>query len=365
MLVVAASGSADPSAMVSANLKRLREASAALTVVPLANVAWDGPPLEIANGVIGSLDQEFLVLLRSSPGAPPELESDRGREWLRQQTELEAPSRSGSQTRRVVAAAHWTQAQQQSAVDQSQRWVENVCNVALLLEPDLEALGLWSLRGSHNRPGVRGLVRDHSALVRLLEDDPEGRFEISSELFVASVEFPNFMPVQWYSPDPFPLKRLLADASRIKLVQDVVLGESAIYRRLRVAARWHAEAHWANDPDDAALALGVALDALIGSRSGLPGRAMAQRFAYLDGDPSNRRSLVARYNEVFGVRSAIAHGGRSSKIKEPDFVRSIASDVRWASRRLILLGLGFSVSNEDELEAAFNSLALGEIVWPS
>jgi len=66
---------------------------------------------------------------------------------------------------------------------------------------------------------------------------------------------------------------------------------------LRVAARWFAEAFWSTDHDDSALALGVAVDALIGSRSGLPGRAMRERFALLESEPEKRASRAKRYEE--------------------------------------------------------------------
>jgi hypothetical protein len=111
------------------------------------------------------------------------------------------------------------------------------------------------------------------------------------------------------------------------------------------------------------LALGVALEAVVGSKSALPGRIMAQRYALLEADIHRRREKVARYNDVYSVRSAVAHGRESSKIDESEFVRCVADDVRWAARRLYALGDLFGVKSDEELDRTFEALALGERTW--
>jgi len=63
--------------------------------------------------------------------------------------------------------------------------------------------------------------------------------------------------------------------------------------------------------DDAALALGVAMDALLSGQRAMPGSALADRFAMLADDPLQRRNLVAEYLASYQVRSSVAHGGRS------------------------------------------------------
>jgi hypothetical protein len=92
---------------------------------------------------------------------------------------------------------------------------------------------------------------------------------------------------------------------------------------------------------------------------------MAQRFALLDAVPSGRRDRVSRYNEVFSVRSAVAHGGQPSRVTQDGFVRSMADDVRWAANRLLEFGKFFPSSSESELDSSFEALSLGTEVWPS
>lgn len=48
-----------------------------------------------------------------------------------------------------------------------------------------------------------------------------------------------------------------------------LVANDAVPSRLRVAARWYAEAHWAFDTHTAALALGVAFDSLVAAKDGL------------------------------------------------------------------------------------------------
>jgi hypothetical protein len=188
--------------------------------------------------------------------------------------------------------------------------------------------------------------------------------ELAFQPLVISSTFGIDRSVHWYSADPVPLDELLVDAGPDRLTT-AALDNAPISRRLRVAARWYADGQWSRDADDAALALGVALDAIVGSRSALPGRVMAQRFALLDADPARRRDRVARYNEVYGVRSAVAHGGESPRLTEEGFVRSVADDVRWATERLLEFGNAFPSTTEAALDSSFEALALGTGTWPS
>jgi hypothetical protein len=156
---------------------------------------------------------------------------------------------------------------------------------------------------------------------------------------------------------------MLRDSEVLALVDEATVGEQAVFRRLRVAARWNAEAHWASESHDAALALGVALDAIVGSRNALPGRLMAQRFAHLEADRGKRRERLRRYAEIFAVRSAVAHGGDPSRAADGTFMRGVAADVRWAAKRLYSLHVMFSGATEADIDDAFDRLALGELTW--
>jgi hypothetical protein len=92
---------------------------------------------------------------------------------------------------------------------------------------------------------------------------------------------------------------------------------------------------------------------------------MAQRFAFLDDAATRRHKLVSRYQEIFGVRSAIAHGGRSSALDEDGYTRAVAEDVTWAARRLVQFDAAFAPTTEAAFEEAFEGLIFGTVTWPS
>lgn len=362
-LVVAAAAANDPPSVVSRNVERLREAGPSLVVMPIANVTWASPPMRVAGGVFGSLKDGFLDEVASSANGRPDLSGAVAADWVRLQTNPQRGDGDSSAMRNVVVAAWWTVAQTGHATDLATRWLEDVCCVALLLRRGERGPQLWSLRGDHNRPGVRGLAVDRSTLQAVLGADPHGAMELAFQPLAVSPTFGPHRPVHWYSAEPVPLDELLLDTGQDRL--EAALDTTPVARRLRVAARWYADGQWSRDADDAALALGVALDAIVGSRSALPGRVMAQRFALLDEVPSRRRDRVTRYNEVFAVRSAVAHGGQSSRLTEDGFVRTVADDVRWAADRLLEFSKLFPSSSEAELDSSFDELWLGTNIWPS
>jgi hypothetical protein len=362
--VVALAEADDRPAFMARGLARLRDGGPSLVLVPLANVRWDGEPKVIGGGVIGRLDDRFGTRVAEVAGDRPRLDSAEGHDWVRLQSDARAQGEEGDvEQRQLVVAACWPDAQMNRALDLARRWVEDVFCVPLLFKEDLAGNGMWSLRGGHNRPGVRGLTPDRSTLSDLLAEHPRGHFELSSRALVLSREFGATGGVHWYSADPVPLEDLLGDAERLNRLGGLLGGDQAVARRIRVAARWYADAHWAEDRDDAVLALGVALDAIVGSKSALPGRVMAQRFAYLESDPSQRSTRVARYNDLYSVRSAVAHGGEPSRLGEGNFVREMADEVRWAAQRFVAFADQFSVASEADVDAAFESLTLGAATW--
>jgi hypothetical protein len=142
-------------------------------------------------------------------------------------------------------------------------------------------------------------------------------------------------------------------------VREALTVTGPIAMRLDVSARWFAEAFWTDDRDDAALAPGVALDALLGSKSGLPGRAMTERFALLDPVPGRRSERAERYLEIYGVRSSVAHGGQSSRLDDYKAIRAIENDVSWAMRGLLALHSAFAPSTQTEFDEVFEGLHWG------
>lgn len=111
------------------------------------------------------------------------------------------------------------------------------------------------------------------------------------------------------------------------------------------------------------LALGVAMDALLSGQRALPGSAMADRFAMLANDPMTRRELVTNYLNAYGVRSSVAHGGRSSKLESPDFIDRYLKSVHWAAWRSLALRDKFAVSSENEVDDIYNDLRWGVRSW--
>jgi hypothetical protein len=140
--------------------------------------------------------------------------------------------------------------------------------------------------------------------------------------------------------------------------------DNPVTDRIKVAARWYSEALWAAQEDDAALALGVALDSLVGSRAGLPSREMKERFAFLESDTALRARRSARYQELFSVRSSVAHGGSSSRLETPGYIKAMAADVTWTAHRLLRLYQAFKPDTEKALEQVFDGFRWGTLEWP-
>ncbi len=111
------------------------------------------------------------------------------------------------------------------------------------------------------------------------------------------------------------------------------------------------------------LALGIALDALIGSRRGLPGYAMRERFALLEPDVAKRAKRARRHAEIYSARSAVAHGSKSEALKEPGFVRQVASDVVWATYRMLALDELCSPTSDRHVDDCFEQLRWGTKLW--
>ncbi|MCW2904515.1 MAG: hypothetical protein JWO67_6780 [Streptosporangiaceae bacterium] len=358
-MVVAAARSPDPKSSITAGLEHLRRARRVSVLVPVANVTWGAAPLRLGDGVVGMAGDGLVTELDglAQPGEPAALEA--AREWSRAQQQ---PDGMGSATRQVVVAGFSTRAQGRLAVDRAKAWVEDLCALALLSVDDPGALGLYSLRGSANRPGLRGLTLERSAVQRAFEATQGGRHEMSVEPFVLS-DTGAHAHGGAFSVDPVDLYALLADGSRKDFVLACLTSTDVIPRRLRVAARWYADAHWSLEEDDAVLALGVALDALVGARQGLPGRILAQRFAYLEPDPTLRRARVDRWNEMYSLRSTIAHGGEAGRALEAFSVRDMAAEVVWTAKRLRAFDAQFHVRSEADFEAVGERLRLGEVSW--
>jgi hypothetical protein len=330
---------------------RLRRARPSLVLVPVANVAWSGAPERIGNSVMGDWDDESFV------SAVANLVGDERREAVASYQQKQ------SHRRPMVGFATIVAGQRSLALRDAEMRLEQFCDAALLLVQDKDAHRLWSLRGAWNRPGIRGLSMDRSVIEAAFASTGDATELASQPLTIDELGVSS--AVHWYSADPVPLSKLLAD-EELRGALELVLGEEpGVAARIRLAARWFAEAFWTTGQDDAALALGVALDALIGSRSGLPGRVMRERFALLDSNPGTRAERASRYDEIFSVRSAVAHGGTSKRLQESGFVKGIQAEVTWAAWRLLAAEAEFGAELAVDLDELFERLRWGVLHWPT
>ncbi len=358
MMVVDASQVADVSATLKEGLDLLRESEPALVVLPVANVTLGTGAIEVGDVVLGLANGAWRTAVNRVANGRADLTNDAVDKWLRRVEQL---GMRGEGTAPLFAA--WTTGQRDRAIEEASLRLEDLLSLALLLEENLADLELRSLRGSTNRPGVRGLRVDRNALEGLLKSNDTGGFELSSNPLIVSDSWP-YRVFQWYGAEPVPFDRLLRSEQKQNLIGRCLASDEPIPARLRVAARWFANAHWADDDSDAALSLGVALDAIVGSTRSLPGYRMAQRFALLDNVPNQWQDRVRRYSDIYGVRSAIAHGGRASELNKAGYIRGVAGDVAWAALRLVELGDVFRPDFEKALDETFDALGLGAAAWP-
>ena len=180
-LVVAASERAEErTEIVQRGIDYLRRSSRALTIQLVANVTWDRPPLALGSAVVGNANDEFLKFVSSSARGRIRLTDELGKRWLEMQVQ---PRLSGDDVPIPVAIACWTAGQRALAFEEMERQLQNIVDLALLLERDLDRHEIFR-RGDINRPGIRGLALDRGAIDRSLKES--ARIEL--------VAFPGRLP---------------------------------------------------------------------------------------------------------------------------------------------------------------------------
>lgn len=367
-LVAHAAAAKDKGHAIRENLQTLRTAHRSLVVFSIANVVWMGDPRLVGNVLLGQFTDAWIEAVKNNAAqSPARLNSESFEEWTEEQREQNENLRSVGANELVMGAC-WTVGQGGLAVRQAERALTTLVDLCVLLTGDERSYRFAGMGGHINRPGLRGVALDRGAITEYLSKGARGLSkgpgvaELVSNIYVLS-PIPQGAEHLWCSAEPFPLADALSTEGASALISAILADKMIVGRRLRVASRWFGEYHWATESDDAALALGVALDSLIGSKSGLPGRAMAERFALLEPVTSSRRDRADQYNEIFGVRSSVAHGSRSSKLDDPDYVRKMAADVKWAAGRVIDLEQRFEPSTEREFETLFEDLRWGVRTW--
>lgn len=356
-LVIAASERKNSSAFLKKNISLMRTIGRSLNINLIANVAWGQAPLNFGNIIIGDADTAFLEFVNRNAGKRPSVSDEAGNDWLKEQVEVRIDAKDGI---RPVAIACWTVGHNRLADRETERQLRNLLDLTLLLERDLKGHKVYR-RGETNRPGIRGLALDRGAVERGLTGS--ARLELASMPLHFSAFVSGRTGVSWYGSEPVPFGELIDQEYLYKAVMSC-LKQDPITNRIQVAARWFAEAHYTNAEDDAALALGVAMDSLLSGQRALPGSAMADRFALLSDDSGERRELGKAYLEFYGVRSSIAHGGRSSRLDRSAFINDYQASVHWAAWRFLALRDTFTPSSEKDVDSLFDDLRWGVQNWP-
>lgn len=334
-------------------IKRLIDPPDSLVVMPVANLAPPQTVVEIGNLLIGHLDTHFETRLREKSGHPG-LKSMSVQPWwmplLDDVDEAVEP--------RPNLIAHIGRTQLRRAIDDAEQAFDDVISLSLMAEPDLDRFSLYSLRGVANRPGVRGLGVDRSFLTKTAQSSPPVTRELGAAMFVDGILGPTLMH-RWYGEDPFPLEQLLGHSDNRSIVERVFSGSTAVHHRLTVAARWHAKAHWALDPADAVLALGICFDSMLSEQGPSPGRVISERFALLHPDPNHRDQRYRRFQTgYYPARSSVAHGAKKTSV-DAAFVREMAKETRWVFQRILQLTQSLKVRTEDEYDNMYFDLKWG------
>lgn len=170
-LVVFLSLKGTSSDVAAAQVERLRKAAPSLVLAPAANILWEGPPAVLAGvAVFGDWDDpQFAAAasgLRETTGD--------GQQDITNYIADQRHHRPVTGFATVVASQH------SLAFDRAAKRLEELCDTSLLLVRNKEKYGLYSLRGTWNRPGIRGLTLDRPATESIMSSS-EHSVELASQ----------------------------------------------------------------------------------------------------------------------------------------------------------------------------------------
>ena len=328
---------------VSRRVDKLLSPLNSLVMTAVANVAPPENVLNIGALTIGTLSDRFKELVQSKTQCRVFGRNRRDPWWI-------SDSKNAAHDKESpVVMAYVGRSQLERAINDAGETFEDLISIALMLQPDLDSLSLYSLRGDASRPGLRGLVVDRNALAQVAQKVSAVSKETACRVLVEG-SFGERTTVHWYGEDPFPLEKLLAGPGMRSLAERLLLASSAVDRRLRVAARWHAKAHWAFEPADAVLALGISFDSMLSETGPTAGRVLSERFALLDPDSKARLNRYRQFQtEYYPARSSVAHGAKRESL-DGKFVRGMAKEARWTFRRILELTKHFEAEAEDKYQ---------------
>lgn len=351
VLSLLAAGCEDDSIDLEPAVRKLVKPAPVRISVALANVTWTSEPRSIGGIMFARInspeDAALVANQLSLDGRGARSFVDHARQLLREFGDF-------------VAATATSPLQGELAYEDFTRKLDDLVGLVLLFSNRLDDHGLNSLRGATNRPGIRGVALDRKALGELLAE--KGAGELAARVFTMT-GWGAGNSFRWLSVDPMPLDRLL-DADLLAQLDDLLVAEDAIAQRLRVTARWYARAFWADAHDDSALAVSVALDSLLTGKDAVPGAVSKGRFALLERDPAERAARFDRYEQVYKVRSAIAHGGEATRsLAKVGGARAILADARWVAEQLLALRRISMPKDDAAFRELWSAVQWGTVPW--
>ena len=358
-MVAYAASRPDPRQFIEANLSTIRSRSKSVVAFTLANVAWNGPARVFDDFAVGDLDAGTGKILNDLAAHLARTNDAVSERWVTKRTaESEKVVEIGAD--RLVFFACHTNGSGMKATRDAERIFSTVIDLCLLLGDATKVTPPLG-GGPHNQPGPRGLALDRRVAEKALT--PSLGHELGT-FFLNAGELSGYESLNWFSADPFPLSSFLDQDFVQEALPAIISGNRGLGRRVSVAARWHSNYFWSAGEDASVLALGVALDSLVGSNAGLPTRTLAERFALLHPDPHQRPSRAALFKEMYSARSSIAHGSRSSKLDDREFIRTMAAEVKWSAHRVLAAEETFGLNTDADFEEMLEGLRWGTTAWP-
>ncbi|MCE9674055.1 hypothetical protein LY474_40320 [Myxococcus stipitatus] len=335
-------------------LKHLMSPGPSLVVFPVSHVGWKGAPIVAGNAVIGRLGREWMTVLQGMYGVPVTL-AEAGVWWC----EDGALSGMESSREQPVVIGVVVSSAGERARRGAESVFEDIVELSMLFEPDLEAQGLFSLRGDAFRPGLRGLQMDRHALGRIGKTCEPVLKELSASIYMQS-QARSGVQHSWYGEDPWPLEVFLQNDERRANVVAIMADQGPIARRFKIAAKWYARAYWSSSQQESVLALGIALEALLGESGGGPGAILGERYALLHSDPHERKQAYDHFmKKIYEARSAVAHGRVSNLLDDFHFVRDVALRTAWVAGSLWSWVKKGSLQSEEDHRKLFAELKWG------
>lgn len=336
-------------------LAMLRHSGGSIVAFPVANVTWGEISMSLGDlhgelVALGDLNETFVKRLRGE--ASRFFQEPMVDHWVEELAERykETPPP-------VIFLARVKEKGTRS-IDEGLKKFGTLVDLALLFMKHAPP-ELCRTCASANRPGPRGLALDR----RAMEAKLGGNTSPELGAHVLSLSLPRFLDQShWNDAEPLPLGAILHTKPVGSLVADYLYNEGPIGDRIRIAARWFAEAHWAPDIRDAALALGISLEALVGSLTPLGGAKLAERYSVMEPDDTLRNDRAREFRSVWKVRSKIAHGARNPSL-DTAMLERMESATFWAAQRLDSIRAAFAPTNEGELDQVFDGLISGTLKW--